>query len=104
MESKVGTIGQFKDGILAQTVNDVALVFFLASDGSVTALEDRCSHADIPLSDGEFDTASGTITCPAHGAEFCVKSGAPRCMPAVTAVQTYPVRVEGDEVWVTTTP
>ena len=65
-------------------------------EGSVFAIEDRCSHDDGPLGEGRL--RGSELECPRHGARFDVKSGRPLCLPAVVAVRTYPVRVEGDEV------
>ncbi len=65
-------------------------------EGSLYAIEDRCSHDDGPL--GEGTLRGGEIECPRHGARFEVKTGRPLCLPAVVPVKTYPVKVEGDEV------
>ena len=41
-----------------------------------------------------------TIECPKHGSEFDVMTGAAITLPAVKPVQTFPVRVTGDDVWI----
>lgn len=64
----------------------------------VFALEDRCSHQNWPLSDGEVDSAECNIECTKHGSTFSLKDGRPQCLPATQPVTTYPVRIEGDEV------
>ncbi len=64
--------------------------------GSLYAIEDRCSHDDGPL--GEGTLRGDEIECPRHGARFDVKTGRPLCLPAVVAVKTYAVKVDGDEV------
>lgn len=69
------------------------------SDGTVSALEDRCSHADVKLSDGSF--SEGVVKCFAHGAKFDAKSGKQLCMPAVTPVPSYPVTVKNGKIVVT---
>lgn len=38
--------------------------------------------------------------CPKHGSRFHVKTGRVLSLPAVRSVAVYPVRVEGDAVWV----
>jgi 3-phenylpropionate/trans-cinnamate dioxygenase ferredoxin component len=65
-------------------------------EGSVFAIEDRCSHDDGPLGEGRL--RGHEIECPRHGARFDVKNGRPLCLPAVVPVRTYAVKVEGDEV------
>jgi 3-phenylpropionate/trans-cinnamate dioxygenase ferredoxin subunit len=68
------------------------------SNGKVYALRDVCSHADIPLSEGEVD--EGTVECWLHGSRFDLSTGLPDGLPANRPVPTYPVRVEGDDVLV----
>jgi 3-phenylpropionate/trans-cinnamate dioxygenase ferredoxin subunit len=43
---------------------------FHAEDGELYAIEDRCSHDDGPLAEGEFDAAACTVECPRHGSLF----------------------------------
>ena len=66
--------------------------------GELYALEDRCSHDDGPLAEGELDAASGVAVCPRHGARIDVRSGRPLTLPAVLPVATFPVRVEDGRV------
>ena len=68
------------------------------SGGTVYALLDVCSHADVALSEG--DVSDGTIECWLHGSLFDLATGAPSGLPAVKPVPTYPVTVEGDDVLV----
>ena len=71
---------------------------FHVADGELLAIEDRCSHDDGPLAEGEFDPASCTVECPRHGSLFDLKTGKPRTLPAYRPVPTFPVRVDNDEV------
>jgi 3-phenylpropionate/trans-cinnamate dioxygenase ferredoxin component len=61
--------------------------------GEYFALEDRCSHDDGPLCEGEFDCDEGVAVCPRHGANIDIRSGRALTLPAVESVQIYPVRV-----------
>ena len=61
--------------------------------GTLCALEDRCSHDDGPLCEGEFDPETGVVICPRHGANFDIRTGAALTLPAYEPVSTYPVRV-----------
>jgi 3-phenylpropionate/trans-cinnamate dioxygenase ferredoxin component len=67
-------------------------------NGEYFAIEDRCSHDDGPLAEGEFDTATCTVECPRHGSLFDLRSGKPKTLPAYEPVDTFPVRVEDDTV------
>jgi 3-phenylpropionate/trans-cinnamate dioxygenase ferredoxin subunit len=67
-------------------------------DGALCALRDQCSHEDLPLSDGELD--GGDVVCMYHGARFDACTGARKALPAVRAVQTYPVEIRDGEIYV----
>jgi len=58
------------------------------------ALEDRCSHDDGPLCEGEFDEEEGFAVCPRHGSQIDIRTGAALTLPAVFPVETFPVLVE----------
>ena len=61
--------------------------------GELYAIEDRCSHDDGPLCEGDFDAEEGVVTCPRHGATFDICSGRALTLPAYQPVDTFPVRV-----------
>jgi 3-phenylpropionate/trans-cinnamate dioxygenase ferredoxin subunit len=71
---------------------------FHAEDGELYAIEDRCSHDDGPLAEGEFDAAACTVECPRHGSLFDLRSGRPKTLPAFQPVETFDARVEDGEV------
>jgi 3-phenylpropionate/trans-cinnamate dioxygenase ferredoxin subunit len=71
---------------------------FHCEDGGLYAIEDRCSHDDGPLAEGEFDPASCTVECPRHGSLFDLQTGKPKTLPAYRPVETYEVRIDADEV------
>jgi 3-phenylpropionate/trans-cinnamate dioxygenase ferredoxin subunit len=66
--------------------------------GELYAIEDRCSHDDGPLAEGEFDSEACTVECPRHGSLFDLTTGKPKTLPAYVPVQTYGVRIEDDTV------
>ena len=63
-------------------------------DGTLCAIEDRCSHDDGPLAEGDWDPERGVVICPRHGSEFEICTGRPLSLPAVLPVETFPVVVE----------
>lgn len=67
-------------------------------DGKICALEDQCSHENLPLSDGELE--DGELVCIYHGARFDACSGARKTLPAVMPVRSFPVEVRGDDIYV----
>ena len=63
-------------------------------NGELLAIEDRCSHDDGDLLDGEFDWDNCTVECPRHGSLFSLRDGKPLNLPAYVPVETFPVSVE----------
>jgi 3-phenylpropionate/trans-cinnamate dioxygenase ferredoxin subunit len=62
--------------------------------GELLAIEDRCSHDDGPLAEGEVNQADCTVECPRHGSLFDLRTGKPMTLPAYVPVETFPVLVE----------
>jgi 3-phenylpropionate/trans-cinnamate dioxygenase ferredoxin subunit len=73
-------------------------VALVRAGGELFALHDVCSHEEIPLSEG--DIYDHTVECWLHGSCFDLRTGKPTGPPATEPVTTYPVRVQGDEVYV----
>jgi 3-phenylpropionate/trans-cinnamate dioxygenase ferredoxin component len=62
--------------------------------GDLLAIEDRCSHDDGNLVEGELDEQTCTIECPRHGSVFDLRTGKPLNLPAYVPVDTFAVSVE----------
>ena len=67
---------------------DVAIVH--AEDGEFYAIRDECSHAAVPLSEGEVEGC--TLECWLHGSRFDLRTGQPTGLPATVPVPVYPRR------------
>jgi 3-phenylpropionate/trans-cinnamate dioxygenase ferredoxin subunit len=66
----------------------------------VYVIGDRCTHADISLSEGEVDCETGTIECWKHGSTFRLGDGVPTVLPATRPTPTYEVTVTDGDVYV----
>ena len=86
----VGTVKCAEVGYLRIAICNVHGVFH--------AIEDVCTHDGAPLDQGCL--MGDVIECPRHGAQFRVTDGKVLRMPAVTPLQTFPVSVEGEDVYV----
>jgi 3-phenylpropionate/trans-cinnamate dioxygenase ferredoxin subunit len=64
----------------------------------VFAVEDVCSHANVPLSEGEVEDC--TVECWLHGSRFDLRTGKPTGLPATEPVATFAVEVRGEDVYV----
>ncbi len=67
-------------------------------EGTLLAISDTCTHAEASLSEGRVD--GETVECPLHGACFDLRTGEALTPPAVEPVQTFPVIVQEDEIYV----
>ena len=90
-----------EEGAIGVEVNGEP-VAVIRAEGEVFALRDVCSHAEVPLSEGEI--YDSTVECWLHGSCFDLRTGEPTNMPATVPVPVYPVRIEGDDVLVSVAP
>jgi len=88
-----------EEGAIRVLLRDGTPVCLARSLGEVFAVSDICSHADVSLSEG--DVEDGTVECWLHGSRFDLRTGAPTGLPATKPVATYPVVVQGDDVFIT---
>ena len=84
-------VGQVKE-ILVQ--GKALLICHTAS--GFYAIDNTCTHDDGPLGDGWLDGTA--IECPRHGARFDVTTGKVLCLPAAVPINSYPVKIEGEDV------
>src|SRR4029077_13256475 len=89
-----GPAGSLKGGDAGPTPGGLAH----AEDGNFYALNDICTHEEFSLSDGELWDMD--VECPQHGSRFNLVTGKVTGLPAVIPATTYPVTVQGDEVYV----
>lgn len=66
--------------------------------GQLHAFDDTCTHKGCSLAKGKLDGT--TVTCPCHGSQFDVTSGAVLRGPAQRPVRSRLVQVEGDDLLV----
>ena len=91
---------------LADVPEDEAVGVTLGTQGvavarhgdEVFAVEDSCSHADVPLSEGEVEDC--TVECWLHGSKFDLRTGKPTGLPATEPVATFPVDVRDGDIYI----
>jgi naphthalene 1,2-dioxygenase system ferredoxin subunit len=64
----------------------------------VFATDNVCTHGQARLCDGFLD--GHEIECPLHQGKFDVRDGRPTCEPVTQALRSYPVKIEGQRVFV----
>ena len=82
-------------GVLRVEVDNREISLFNI-DGDIYAIDEICSHADGPLSEGYLEGYE--IECPFHGARFNIKTGEVTAPPAVVSVDVFDVRLVGDDI------
>jgi 3-phenylpropionate/trans-cinnamate dioxygenase ferredoxin subunit len=87
-----------KGEVIAVTVDDTPLAVAHCDDDTFHAVHDECSHASIPLSEGEVDGC--TLECWLHGSRFDLRTGKPTGPPATEPVPVYPVEVRDGDIYV----
>ncbi|MDE0056678.1 MAG: Rieske 2Fe-2S domain-containing protein, partial [Defluviicoccus sp.] len=90
-------------GFLARTILDRPVVLFRGPDGAPHALEDRCCHRSMPLSEGRL--LEETVQCGYHGLEFafdgrCVRVPGQSTIPPGARVRAWPVVERWRWVWI----
>jgi 3-phenylpropionate/trans-cinnamate dioxygenase ferredoxin subunit len=97
MRVAIGDVGTLpRDQGIRVRVGEERIAMFRVGE-EIFALDDRCSHAEAWLSEGEvFDT---TVECPRHGSEFDLRTGKPLSLPATKPVRVYQVSVEDGTVY-----
>jgi 3-phenylpropionate/trans-cinnamate dioxygenase ferredoxin subunit len=91
-----------KGSTLAVSAEGVQVAIVHGEDDHYYAIYDECSHAEIPLSEGEVDGC--TVECWLHGSRFDLRTGEPTGLPATEPVPVYPVEVRDGDVYVRLEP
>ena len=71
---------------------DGKAILICNTENGVFAVEDRCTHADIPLCGGQI--IGNFISCPVHGAVFDLSDGSVQAPPAFEDLETFEVKIE----------
>lgn len=88
---------------LARTILNKDVVVFRNTDGSISALEDRCCHRATPLRLGEVTDLG--LQCGYHGMTFagdgtCVFIPGQETIPEAACVQSFPILEKQEIVWI----
>lgn len=95
---RVATTADLTDETALRVEVDGVPVCLARSQGKIFAVNDVCTHGQVSLSEG--DVEDGFVECWLHGSRFDLRTGQPTGLPANRPVATYPVRIEGEDVFV----
>lgn len=94
---------ELKDKPLGRTLLNKPIVLFRTANGQVAALEDRCCHRALPLSNGTLEERG--VRCGYHGLLFngegkCLEIPGQDKLPSKARVPAYHVRERDQVVWI----
>ncbi len=93
----IAQVSELTDDLpLAVDVDDELVVAIVRHDGELFAIEDVCSHGNVPLSEG--DVEDGAVECYLHGSRFDLATGKALNLPATQPVRVFPIRTQGDDI------
>ena len=87
-------------GTVQRFVVDGTAIALVRIEDDFYAIGDRCSHADVSLSEGEVDPGDRHLECWKHGSRFSLETGDPDTLPATRPVPVFDVVVKDGDVHV----
>jgi 3-phenylpropionate/trans-cinnamate dioxygenase ferredoxin subunit len=98
MAVRICAVDDIKPGkAIRVKVGDLAIAIVRTKAGEVKAIDDKCSHGEISLSEGFVD--NDTIECWAHGAKFSLATGEALTLPAFEPVAVYEVLIDNGDIF-----
>lgn len=95
--TKVAKVTDISPGQIKTVAVNGKMVALANVDGEFFAMSDICTHAQCSLgSEGFLD--GGVVVCGCHGSQFDSKTGKVRSLPATQDLQTYPLKIDGNDV------
>jgi 3-phenylpropionate/trans-cinnamate dioxygenase ferredoxin component len=94
VEIEVALLDELPPGTMRLVPADSRTIGVYNCGGTLYAIEDRCSHDDGPLCEGDWEPELCIAICPRHGARFDITTGSALTLPAFEPVETFRVWVE----------
>ncbi|HEY9555751.1 MAG TPA: non-heme iron oxygenase ferredoxin subunit [Acidimicrobiales bacterium] len=98
---RIGRLDDMAPCSVRQVTIDGIAIAVVRVDDDVYAINDRCSHQNISLSEGEVLCEERQLECWKHGSAFSLVDGEPHALPATKPVAVYQARVVDGEIEVT---
>lgn len=86
-----------QDDVIGVTVGGKSIALYQVED-QVFATDNICTHGNARLCDGFLE--GHEIECPLHQGKFDIRNGKAMCAPLTEDIKTYPVKIEGNRVFV----
>ena len=95
---KAGAADEVSEGQMWPVEVEGEEVVLACVEGQIYAFEGICSHGLAHLDEG--DLRGHEVICPLHDGAFDVRTGAPSRAPCTVAIKSYPVKIEGDALFI----
>ena len=86
------------EDVIPVTLNGHVYAVYRSPENSYYATDGQCTHEKVLLADGLV--MGHVIECPKHNGRFDYRSGVGLCAPVTENLRTYPVKVDGDDVFI----
>lgn len=95
---KVSTLHELPVGGIKAVMVGFDQVVLARTEAGVYALANECTHDGAPIHSGKL--RGNSIMCTRHGARFDLATGNVEAAPAIVPLDTFVVRVDGDDILV----
>jgi naphthalene 1,2-dioxygenase system ferredoxin subunit len=86
-----------EDDVMGIDLNAKSIALYQVG-GEIFATDNICTHGNARLCDGFLE--GHEIECPLHQGKFDIRNGKAMCAPLTEDIRTYPVKIDGDRVFV----
>jgi len=97
---KVCRLDELVSGKARRFEIDSRAIAVVRIDDKVYAIGDKCSHADVALSEGEVLCDTKEIECVRHASSFSLETGKPNTLPATQPVPVYVATIDNGDVFI----
>jgi 3-phenylpropionate/trans-cinnamate dioxygenase ferredoxin subunit len=101
---RICALADLVDGAAAKFEVGAQVVVVVRIGDDVYAIGNRCSHADVALSEGEVLCDTKEIECVRHASSFSLETGKPNTLPATQPVPVFVAEVRGADVYISDQP
>jgi 3-phenylpropionate/trans-cinnamate dioxygenase ferredoxin subunit len=99
LATRICSLDDLKPGkAIRVKIGEATIAVVREPSGTVKALDDKCSHGEISLSEGFVE--DDAIECWAHGAKFDLNTGKPLSLPAYEPVAVYEVLIDNNDIFI----
>jgi len=95
---KLAALSELKISKLLRVDHEPYSLLLAYVDGNVYAVDNTCTHEDASLAKGSLH--GDCVKCPLHGSRFNLKTGEALDEPAEEKLNTYPVKIDGNDILV----